>query len=108
MRCIGALQDPRPPVRLRASWRCECSVFRKKISILPAPAIHSRFGQATNVKGEVLIAIYETHTEAAIELPFPQYEVRLKTGPRPEVQADLLRPARGAASSARGVGPAGG
>jgi small-conductance mechanosensitive channel len=62
----------------------------------------------TNVKGEVLIAIYETLTEAAIELPFPQYEVRLKTGPRPEVQADLLPPARGAARSARGVGPAGG
>jgi small-conductance mechanosensitive channel len=62
----------------------------------------------TNVKGEVLIAIYETLTEAAIELPFPQYEVRLKTGPRPEVQANLLPPARGAARSARGIEPAGG
>jgi small-conductance mechanosensitive channel len=82
--------------------------FPKKTSVLPAPAIHARFGQATNVKGEVLIAIYETHTEAAIQLPFPQYEARLKTGPRPEVQADLLPPARGAARPARGVGPAGG
>jgi small-conductance mechanosensitive channel len=35
----------------------------------------------TNVKGEVLIALYDALTANAIELPFPQYEVRLKTEP---------------------------
>jgi small-conductance mechanosensitive channel len=59
----------------------------------------------TNVKGEVLIAIYETLTEAAIELPFPQYEVRLKTGPRPEVQADLLRRHAAPLDPHAGLGP---
>jgi small-conductance mechanosensitive channel len=32
----------------------------------------------TNIKGEVLIALYDALTEAGIELPFPQYEIRLK------------------------------
>jgi small-conductance mechanosensitive channel len=32
----------------------------------------------TNIKGEVLIALYEALTANGIELPFPQYEIRLK------------------------------
>jgi small-conductance mechanosensitive channel len=32
----------------------------------------------TNIKGEVLMALYDALTGAGIELPFPQYEIRLK------------------------------
>jgi small-conductance mechanosensitive channel len=32
----------------------------------------------TNIKGEVLLALYDALTGSGIELPFPQYEIRLK------------------------------
>jgi len=32
----------------------------------------------TNIKGEVLIALHDALTADGIELPFPQYEIRLK------------------------------
>jgi small-conductance mechanosensitive channel len=32
----------------------------------------------TNIKGEVLLALYDALTGKGIELPFPQYEIRLK------------------------------
>jgi small-conductance mechanosensitive channel len=32
----------------------------------------------TNIKGEVLMALYDALVASGIELPFPQYEIRLK------------------------------
>jgi len=37
----------------------------------------------TNVKGDVLMALYDALAANSIELPFPQYEVRLKAEPHP-------------------------
>ena len=41
----------------------------------------------TNVKGEVLVALYDALTGDGIELPFPQYEVRIRRGPRAHAEA---------------------
>ena len=46
----------------------------------------------TNIKGEVLIALYDALTTNGIELPFPQYEIRLKDERDPGGQLARQKP----------------
>ncbi|HEY1503067.1 MAG TPA: mechanosensitive ion channel domain-containing protein, partial [Stellaceae bacterium] len=46
----------------------------------------------TNIKGEVLIALYDALTANGIELPFPQYEVRLKDERDPGARLPRQKP----------------
>jgi small-conductance mechanosensitive channel len=67
--------------------------------------IHDPQQGLTNVRGKVLLALWDALTEAGIEIPFPQRDLHLKSGPALAVQRAPERDGRRAGSAAETATP---